>query len=282
MRWVLVDDDSAYADYADRVLPWLRRDPVLRNVCATVLGSLVDGTAPIADPPLLAWLDDGTGTVTGAALCTPPRGLLLPDLPVAAVDALVEMLAAAGSAELPGVVGPADAADRFAAGFAARTGRRAELAMDEHLYELGTLVPPAGVPGRARVASADEAELLAAWLTGFSADAGLRPGPDPAAAAQRLLAQRRVTLWAVDDEPVCLVGQARPVAGVVRVGPVYTPPEHRRRGYAGACTAAVSAGLTAGGHRCILYTDRANRTSNGVYRRIGYRPVADTRDWAFR
>jgi predicted GNAT family acetyltransferase len=63
---------------------------------------------------------------------------------------------------------------------------------------------------------------------------------------------------------------------MVRVGPVYTPPELRGRGYAGAATAAASqAALDVGVREVVLYTDLANPTSNALYQRLGYRPVED-------
>ncbi len=66
------------------------------------------------------------------------------------------------------------------------------------------------------------------------------------------------------------------MAGMTRVGPVYTPPELRGRGYAGGATAAVSqAVLDAGATEVVLYTDRDNPTSNALYQRLGYRPVED-------
>jgi predicted GNAT family acetyltransferase len=61
-----------------------------------------------------------------------------------------------------------------------------------------------------------------------------------------------------------------------RVGPVYTPPESRRRGYAGAITAAISRrALDDGAPQVSLFTDLANPISNGVYQRLGYVPVED-------
>jgi hypothetical protein len=68
----------------------------------------------------------------------------------------------------------------------------------------------------------------------------------------------------------------------IRIGPVYTPPEHRRRGYGSAVTAAVSARhLSAGRRFCFLYTDLENSTSNKIYVDIGYEPVCDSVDYAF-
>jgi hypothetical protein len=68
----------------------------------------------------------------------------------------------------------------------------------------------------------------------------------------------------------------------IRIGPVYTPPDRRRRGYGSAVTAAVSAAkLAAGRQFCFLYTDLANPTSNKIYMDIGYEPVCDAVDYAF-
>ena len=67
------------------------------------------------------------------------------------------------------------------------------------------------------------------------------------------------------------------MAGVARVGPVYTPPDHRQHGYGGAVTVAVSQGaLDAGAGQLVLFTDLANPTSNALYPRLGYRPVQDS------
>jgi predicted GNAT family acetyltransferase len=59
------------------------------------------------------------------------------------------------------------------------------------------------------------------------------------------------------------------------VGPVYTPPEHRGRGYASAAVAEVSRQILAAGDRACLFTDQANPTSNRIYESLGYRPVGD-------
>jgi uncharacterized protein len=88
-------------------------------------------------------------------------------------------------------------------------------------------------------------------------------------------------LWE-DTEPVSLAGWGGRTPNGVRIGPVYTPPEHRRRGYGSAVTAAVSAERLAAGRRfCFLYTDLANPTSNRIYMNIGYEPVCDSVDYAF-
>ncbi|MFI1622084.1 GNAT family N-acetyltransferase [Streptomyces lydicus] len=56
---------------------------------------------------------------------------------------------------------------------------------------------------------------------------------------------------------------------------MYTLPELRGRGYAGAVTAAVSQAARDSGAEVLLFSDLANPTGNALYRRLGYRPVED-------
>jgi predicted GNAT family acetyltransferase len=80
-----------------------------------------------------------------------------------------------------------------------------------------------------------------------------------------------------------MASHGQPAAGVSIIRLVYTPPEHRRKGYAAACTAAVSeTALQAGAARCALYTQLANPQSNAIYRRIGYEPAAEYLRYEFR
>jgi predicted GNAT family acetyltransferase len=66
-----------------------------------------------------------------------------------------------------------------------------------------------------------------------------------------------------------------PAAGVSRIGPVYTPPEHRGHGYGSAVTARAAFDILDSGAVPVLYADRGNATSNKIYLAIGFRPVTD-------
>ena len=102
-----------------------------------------------------------------------------------------------------------------------------------------------------------------------------------------LVAVGRDPLWEDGGEPVSLAGWGGPTPNGIRIGPVYTPPELRGRGYATALTAELSQRLLdgrlfEGGRRfCFLYTDLANPTSNAIYERIGYRRVAESAEIVF-
>jgi predicted GNAT family acetyltransferase len=79
-----------------------------------------------------------------------------------------------------------------------------------------------------------------------------------------------------------MAGYAGPTPNGIRVGPVYTPPHLRGRGYASACVAALSQELLDTGHKfCFLFTDLLNATSNHIYQVIGYQPIVDVDMYQF-
>ncbi len=86
----------------------------------------------------------------------------------------------------------------------------------------------------------------------------------------------QLMLWEARGEPVSIAGATDVLAGVARIGPVYTTPQHRGRGYGGAVTAAIGelAGRR-GARSVVLFTDLANPVSNSLYVKLGYQPVED-------
>jgi predicted GNAT family acetyltransferase len=63
---------------------------------------------------------------------------------------------------------------------------------------------------------------------------------------------------------------------------VYTPPDLRGRGYATGLVSEQSRWLLGTGRSfCFLYTDLDNPTSNALYRRIGYRMIAESGEVRF-
>jgi hypothetical protein len=273
----VLDDVAAYRAAVE---PLLLRDEAAHGLMLGLLPRIADGA--YAEP--LTALVEREGEPVLAALRTPPHDLILSkaDRPDAA-SALAEGLAGhAAAADLTGVLGPNDEANAFAAAWTARRGGRARVLMRNRVYRLDRVEVAPEAPGAARRATRDDLARVAAWLGAFQAEALPEEPVDAEAAARRWLEgpEREVWLWEDGPEdghaPVCMVGAGNPTLDGVRIGAVYTPPEHRGRGYASALVAHVSASLLAAGRRfCTLYTDLDNPTSNRLYRRIGYRPVAD-------
>ncbi|MFJ9587353.1 GNAT family N-acetyltransferase [Streptomyces acidicola] len=264
--------------FLDRAGAFLASEPALHTVQLTVTDALRTRGMRVygEEAPYFAWLTDPEGAVRATALRTPPYPLNLTAAAPEAADALAGRLAETGEA-LPGVMGPSRAAAEFAAAWERRTGVVARLAMRQRLYRLGALtVPEPAPPGKARHAGEGDHELLVRWYGEFCADRGA-PRHDPDAWVAARLAYGGLMVWELPDgTPVAMAGGMAEVAGQVRVAPVYTPAALRGRGYAGAVTAEVSrAALAKGADQVLLFTDLANPTSNGLYQRIGYRPVQD-------
>ena len=119
-------------------------------------------------------------------------------------------------------------------------------------------------------------DLLTHWFEAFAVEVDDAVSQDHAAAVDVRLGYGGITVWEAGGIPVSMASVTRAVDGMIRVGPVYTPPAMRGYGYAGGATAAVSqAALDAGATQVVLYTDLANPTSNALYERLGYRPVED-------
>ncbi len=175
------------------------------------------------------------------------------------------------------MAGDLPAARRFADRWCERRGGSATESKATRLHKLGTLTP-LSADGSPRLMKDDEVELVADWVKdGFAKELG----DDRLVWSREHLRDQRMWIWEAGGEPVSMVGYHHPVFGACRVGPVYTPPEHRRHGYAGALTSHVSAEILAQGNQACLYTDLANPTSNKIYHLAGYRPVADFADVEF-
>lgn len=239
-----------------------------------------------ADPPSFAVVTDEADRVVAATLRTPPMNQVLSEVDDEdAIDVLVEGLA---GEPLPGLVGPAEAARAFANRWAERTGAAAVLQVAERIFRLERVVPPARpARGRWRMAEPRDRQLVADWLTAFGDEA--TPGhpsrtEDPLTIADRWITgtYRSIYLWEDGGRVVSLVGVGGQTPNGIRIGPVYTPPADRNRGYASALTAAASGDQLDRGRRfCFLFTDLANPTSNDIYRQIGYEPVRDVDMYRF-
>ena len=274
MPWRLTSD---FEDYAARTADLLASNPAEHTVPLTVLETIRRGHRWSDEAMLFGWFEDG-GEVRGAVFRTPPFELLLAVVPEEATDELVAALRAAGAA-VPGVNGDVEGVDRFVEAWTAATGERGTTKLALDLYELGTLQHPEPRPaGSGRVAEDADLDVAVRFYTAFQEEAPT-PLTDVLPVVRERMEDRRLWLW--DDEaglPVSLAARTSAVAGVARIAPVYTPPEHRRHGYATAVTAACTAdALARDAERVVLYTDVADPSANAMYQRIGFRPIGGRR-----
>lgn len=245
-----------------------------------------------ADPlPYFATVHD-EGAVVGAALMTPPYNVVISCLDPAIRDAAAASMAAdlaSFGTRPPGALGPVDEVRAFADAWCARHGLVARRTLAERIYRLERVRTPSGVPGGVRHATPDDRDMLVGWIGDFMVEAmGSDPnerrdeGPRDIVARSLDRGQGTIFLWEHDGAAVSLAIAHGETPHGIRIGPVYTPPAARSRGFGSAVTAAASQAAIDSGRRFVfLFTDLANPTSNKIYQAIGYEPVIDVDQLAF-
>ena len=214
---------------------------------------------------------------------TPPHNLILSwTADDSTIYAIADELHTKGVA-IPGVNSSAEVARKFALKWSELTGYSSRIQMSQRIYQLRRVIEEVRAEGRLREPNPSDDALMRKWRAAFSVDAeGMDAEEAEKSAALPLPQSRHIVLWEVDGISVSMAGFAGPTPNGIRVAWVYTPPENRGKGFAGACVAALSQKLLDDGRKfCFLYTDLANPTSNHVYQKIGYESVADVTVYSF-
>jgi hypothetical protein len=264
--------------FRERVGPLLATDEVRHSVPFGVLGTIENDPGRYTEHHL--WLAEDAGEVVSCALMTPPFRLL----PMGGPAGFDELVAVVRSEpiSIPGVSGFVPEVEQFAACWTAATGASTRVDMSMRVYTADTVVSPVAAPGRMRAATEADRALLTEWGHAFAVETRLArsEGADEVVRSitGRIGTEPGIVLWEVDGVPVALAGGTESSPGITRVGPVYTPPHRRRRGYATSLVAEWTVELLRrGARRCMLFTDLANPTSNSIYQAVGYRPAGDSR-----
>ena len=242
---------------------------------ALMLG--ICGSARFDDSCYLATVEEDQAVVA-CALRTPPHSALLTRADRQTLELLAADLADKYE-DLPAVAGPEPAVGVFTKLWAARTGADAGPAVRMRVFEARRVVQPPTVAGTLRAATEADLPIVAQWTAAFIEEAGLGDPSDPEDIARVRIREGSLFIWE-DARLVSMAAWAGHTGRIVRINYVYTPPEHRGRGYASACVASLTQQLLDEGVAlCCLYTDLANATSNRIYQAIGYRPVCDAAEY---
>lgn len=270
-------------EFRTRAVDFLRSRPALHTTPLTTIEKLrVRADAYGPEPPLFGLLESA-GEVSAICYLLATRRVTLTALSHEQADTLAARLAALGR-PLSGVTADDDTAALFAEAWQRRTGATPVAHWWGRLHRLGTLTPPEPRPaGRGRAVEASDQEQLIRFCNEFAADVGEPATLDADSWPDSRFADKHFTFWQTPQgTPVSMAGSTSMIAGMIRVDPVYTPAHLRARGYAGAVTAEVTrAALAAGATDVVLFTNPANATSNALYRRIGYVPLADFTGYRF-
>ncbi len=263
--------------FAKTVLPWLIQQEAYNNLPLGLVIRLTQNAALVENALMLSLSDEHSQLV---AVQTQPGQLVLAQTQ-GALELMPELISWLQNHRIPlqGLVAPAELAKAFMQLWNPQAKRPLKIEMSQRVYRLDAITPLAQPAGHFRQAELRDLSILLEWIEAFITEALPHERPDRQgirAVTLRQIEAGDLGLWEVQNQPVSMAARTRSTPNGTAISLVYSPPQQRGKGYAGACTAALSqAQLNAGKQFCCLFTDLANLTSNQLYQRIGYQAVGD-------
>lgn len=264
-----------------QVKDYLLQHEAEHNLLLGVIQSLIKDPNQYESKPFLA-LVENEQTPIGVAIRTPPYGLLLSKMAdLAAAEAIAQDLST-HQHPLPDVSSFPREAKAFSEVWKTLTNQSDYLTMDLLIHQLTEVQPIPKSSGFLRLATENDSAFLIQWHDDFIKEVMHTTPVDSERIVNSNLSQNSLYIWE-DRVPVSMAaGKGSPPNGG-RIGPVYTPPNYRKKGYASSCVAALSQKLLDQGCRaCFLFTDKDNPTSNHIYQMIGYQPICDWHQYSFK
>ena len=260
---------------------YLLRQEAMHYILLGISNTLIKNPEKYNCQPYLATVEVEEDIIA-VAIRIPPRPLLLSQIKNLAAVELIAQDLHSQQESLLGVNAPSVESEAFAALWTSLTGQSFKLKMALRAWRLEQVQPIATPAGYLRVVDKSDRKLLQNWHQAFALEALGETEPDSQSWVNYQLRHQTAYLWE-NKEPVSLACRSGITPNGVGVNTVYTPPQHRGKGYASACVAKLSQYLLKSLRYkyCFLFTDLANSTSNHIYQAMGYQPVGDWREYSF-
>jgi GNAT superfamily N-acetyltransferase len=267
-----VERYESAARFLEEAGPWLAAHELRNNLVLSLAHLLASGEHPFREPIYLAAVKHA-GSIVGCAVRPPPDHLDLTALPRGAT-AFVAASAAEHCPDLSSIGGPPEPAREFAQAWVERRGGAWRELHRWQWLVLRAVMPPRPVPGALRLAEPAEWPLIDAWGQHFARE-------NSGVGSVRAFLERRLrtqSLYVWDHGgPKCMTSVSGLTPRGARLSGVFTPPEHRGRGYASNTVAAVAQQtLATGREHCVLFAESTHTNTLRVYRRLGYEPMHET------
>jgi predicted GNAT family acetyltransferase len=269
---VVVERYDTAQRFLDEAGPWLAANEAANNLVLALGHSLAGTDHPFHDPIFLAAVKQ-RGKVVGCAVRPPPDHLDLTAMPAGAAR-LVAHDAVEHCPGLESVGGGVSAATEFAATWVGRRGGDWRIAHHWSWMVLREVRSPRSVPGALRLAEPSDWPLVSSWAPLYMRDTGA--AGSVATFLERRLNTRSLFVWE-HDGPKCMAAVSGHTPNGLRVSAVFTPDEHRRRGYASNTVATLSQrALDSGRSYCVLFAESHHVSTQRVYEGIGYEHLHET------
>jgi uncharacterized protein len=269
------------AQYYQRVENYLLQHEAANCLILGMSKGLVGGEANTANQTYMVVVEQDR-SIVATAIQTPPRNLILAKPSNSQAIKLIAEDLTANSKLLPGVIASKAEAEIFINIWHDLTAQSHQLNVAMRVHQLNQMQSIAHAAGKIRLAVESDRHLLIDWTQAFTQEAlrATETRSDSELWVKRKLQKQSLYVWQ-DREIVSMAAYGGTTPNGIRVNAVYTPPEHRGKGYATSCVAGISQKLLKQYKYCFLFTDLANSSSNYIYRKIGYIPMDDISNYSF-
>lgn len=246
------------------------------NLISSIANSVANGSH--AYETCYWWaVKEGNKTV-GVAIRTSPYGYVFSPISEEAIRILIKEIQV-GDPNAKEFSGPRSVIDKIET----ILGVKPIESEGELIYKLTTL-NPVTQQGHVKVATEAHYALILKWTKAFIAETGIT-SYNLERNVKNAIERGVYYLLEIEGVPVSLGGFAALVEvlgqKIGRVGPIYTPIEFRKRGYASVITSHITQLCIAKSAIPTLYTQSDNLTSNKIYQNLGYELIDEIRKIKF-
>ncbi len=248
---------------------FLVRDSLVNNLSISVLKVCREN--PSIFPVQRFYFVESAHEVVAYAHATPPYPLCLSVALPGALQFLGSSLAKL-DLSLDALYGPTPATEAFLSAWPALAKRRTAKEL-QGLYRLKDVIFPKSTGAIFSVAEGGDLELAVSWHKAFCLEA-----KDPLHSDKILtdmyrdrIAKNDLFLLRSGNETLAMASATRELGAGRVLSFVYTPPAHRRKGYASELVAQSSAELLERGYEyCCLFAQIDKKTRRHLYEDVGY------------
>ena len=244
-------------------------EEALNNGLIGTIDLLVAKSKVYSPPYWLATIEDD-GDVVAVAVHTKPDGLVVTDLPVEVAHSLVrEIDDAIGPPHR--IMAPKHLGEILASSWVKARDVTTDLQMVWNAYVLrGPTARTKKVEGSLRLASEKDKDLARTWGKLYGKE---KPAPvDVSEFMLRKLRRQELYVWDNQGVTTLLTLSGFTDTGV-RISAVYTPHEHRGKGYASAAVAAAAAMLFENGRSFVTLVAIEDDPAERIYQKLGFERI---------
>lgn len=276
-------DSNAY-DFLKNAGDFLYKNEALNSPLIGVCGNIISNFESHPLSPVFLRVIKNQEVVT-AAILIHSKNLLITSAEEEQLKLIADYLKGK-NLELPGIWGPLKESEAFSGFWEKQTGKKSKLGMNQKIFKIEKVSVPNNVPGILRNAKSDEVGLISNWFNEFSHEAMLpyerKPLEKIREHAETLIKNRLYFVWENEGAPVAMAYTGRPTLNSLGISAVYSPVEHRNKGYASALVSSLSQKIIDSGKKfCVLFSNAENLTSNRIYQKMGYVEVSLVKHFIF-